>query len=149
MNERLKKLRKTLDLTQQEFADRLGIKRNTVAQYEIGRNEPIDAVIVSICREFNVSQKWLCDGIGEMFAPDDVLDNLSAKYGLSDSDLVLIKRYILLKSDARKAVINFIKDVASVLGNNNPTSDFDDVPTDPEEFEELYPPVNSDKINAG
>ena len=43
MSERLKKLRKALDLTQQEFADRLGIKRNTVAQYEIGRNEPIDA----------------------------------------------------------------------------------------------------------
>ena len=32
MSERLKKLRKALDLTQQEFADRLGIKRNTVAQ---------------------------------------------------------------------------------------------------------------------
>ena len=46
MSERLKKLRKALDLTQQEFADRLGIKRNTVAQYEIGRNEPIDAVII-------------------------------------------------------------------------------------------------------
>ena len=67
MNERLKKLRKTLDLTQQEFADKLGIKRNTVAQYEIGRNEPIDAVILSICREFNVNEEWLRTGEGEMF----------------------------------------------------------------------------------
>jgi transcriptional regulator with XRE-family HTH domain len=67
MNERLKKLRKTLDLTQQEFANRLGIKRNTVAQYEIGRNEPIDAVILSICREFDVSEEWLRTGEGEMF----------------------------------------------------------------------------------
>ena len=67
MNERLKKLRKTLDLTQQEFADKLGIKRNTVAQYEIGRNEPIDAVILSICREFNVNEEWLRTGKGEMF----------------------------------------------------------------------------------
>lgn len=67
MNERLKKLRKTLDLTQQEFADRIGIKRNTMAQYEIGRNEPIDAVLLAICREFNVNESWLRTGEGEMF----------------------------------------------------------------------------------
>ena len=71
MSERLKKLRKALDLTQQEFADRLGIKRNTVAQYEIGRNEPIDAVIISICREFNVNEEWLRTGKGDMFLPLD------------------------------------------------------------------------------
>lgn len=71
MSERLKKLRKALDLTQQEFADRLGIKRNTVAQYEIGRNEPIDAVIISICREFDVNEEWLRTGEGDMFLPLD------------------------------------------------------------------------------
>ena len=41
MNERIKELRKTLRLTQQEFADALSVKRNTVATYEMGRNEPI------------------------------------------------------------------------------------------------------------
>ena len=71
MNERLKKLRKALDLTQQEFADRIGIKRNSFANYETGRNTPIDAIIVSICREFNVSEDWLRDGIGDMFLPTD------------------------------------------------------------------------------
>lgn len=69
MGDRLKQLRKALNLTQQEFADRLGIKRNTVAQYEIGRNEPIDAVIISICREFNVNEEWLRTREGEMFLP--------------------------------------------------------------------------------
>lgn len=67
MNERIKKVRKALDLTQQEFAERIGIKRNTVANYETGRNEPIDAVIALICREFNVSEEWLRTGEGEMF----------------------------------------------------------------------------------
>ena len=62
MNERLKKLRKTLELTQQEFADRIGIKRNTLATYESGRNEPIDAVVSLICREFNVNEDWLRNG---------------------------------------------------------------------------------------
>lgn len=71
MNERLKKLRKTLNLTQQEFADKIGIKRNSFANYETGRNTPMDAIIVSICREFNVSEDWLRNGVGDMFLPTD------------------------------------------------------------------------------
>ena len=67
LNERLKKLRRTLDLTQQAFSDKLGVKRNTVGQWEIGRNEPSDAIIFSICREFNVNEDWLRTGNGEMF----------------------------------------------------------------------------------
>ena len=78
MNERLKKLRKALDLTQQEFGDRIGIKRNTLANYEIGRNEPIDAVINLICREFNVSETWLRTGEGEMFVERTRDDELAA-----------------------------------------------------------------------
>ena len=71
MNERLKKLRKALDITQQEFADRIGIKRNSFANYETGRNTPIDAIIVSICREFDVNEEWLRTGKGDMFLPLD------------------------------------------------------------------------------
>lgn len=71
MNERLKKLRKTLDLTQQKFADTLGVKRNTVGQWECGINAITDQVITSICREFNVNEEWLRNGTGDMFLPTD------------------------------------------------------------------------------
>lgn len=67
MNDRIKKVRTALGLSQQEFADRIGIKRGAVANYEVGRNEPIDAVISLICREFNVSERWLRTGEGDMF----------------------------------------------------------------------------------
>ena len=67
----MKKLRKTLDLTQQKFGERIGVKGNTIAQYELGRNEPIDAVINLICREFNVNEEWLRTGTGDMFLPVD------------------------------------------------------------------------------
>ncbi len=67
MNERLKKLRKTLDMTQQEFADRIGTKRNTIAKYETDTNVPSAAVISLICKEFNVNEEWLREGKGEMF----------------------------------------------------------------------------------
>lgn len=71
MNERIKKLRKALDLTQQEFADRLGVKRNTVGQWECGINNVTDATIVFLCKEFNVNEEWLRNGTGEMFLPVD------------------------------------------------------------------------------
>ncbi|RGG00908.1 XRE family transcriptional regulator [Ruminococcus sp. AF27-12AA] len=67
MNERIKQLRKVLDLTQQKFADKLGVKRNTVGQWECGINAITDRVIFSICREFDVSEEWLRTGEGEMF----------------------------------------------------------------------------------
>lgn len=69
MNKRLKELRKKLDLTQQEFANMLGVKRNTVATYESGKSNPSDAAVSLICREFNVSEEWLRNGTGEMFLP--------------------------------------------------------------------------------
>lgn len=81
MNERIKELRKALGLTQQEFADKLGVKRGAIANYEIGRNEPIDAVVALICRQFDVNETWLRTGEGEMFVPlsrdDQITDFMS------------------------------------------------------------------------
>lgn len=76
--ERIKKLRRELDLTQQEFADRIGVKRNTVATYEMGRSSPSDSALSLICREFNVSEAWLRTGEGEMFAVRSREETLSA-----------------------------------------------------------------------
>lgn len=67
MKDRIKKIRKELDLTQQEFADRIGIARGNVGAYEVGKNAPSDAVISLICREFSVNEEWLRTGQGEMF----------------------------------------------------------------------------------
>lgn len=69
MNERLKKLRSYLGITQQVFADKLQIPRNNIAGYETGKRSPSDAVISLICREFNVNETWLRTGEGEMFNP--------------------------------------------------------------------------------
>lgn len=67
MGEHIKELRKALGLTQQEFADKLGIVRNNIAGYETGKRSPSDAAISLICREFNVNEDWLRTGGGEMF----------------------------------------------------------------------------------
>lgn len=67
MKDRIKSIRKALKLTQQEFADRIGIKRNTVGLYEIGQSGISDTVIKAICREFDVNEEWLRTGEGKMF----------------------------------------------------------------------------------
>lgn len=67
MKDRIKKIRKALGLTQQEFADRLGISRGNIATYETRDGNPGSSVITLICREFNVSETWLRTGEGEMF----------------------------------------------------------------------------------
>ena len=96
MKDRIKKIRKELDLTQQEFADRIGIKRNSLANYETGRNTPMDAIITSICREFNVNEEWLRAGQGEMFKEQSQDEQIAAFVGniLKDEDDSFKRRLI-------------------------------------------------------
>lgn len=67
IGDRIKELRKEKGMTQEEFAEKLGIKRNTVATYEVGKSEPSDSAVVLICTIFNVSEVWLRTGEGEPF----------------------------------------------------------------------------------
>ena len=67
MNERIRLLRKELGLNQSNFGNKIGVKQGTVAGYESGARTPLDAVVSSICREFDVNEEWLRTGEGEMF----------------------------------------------------------------------------------
>ena len=69
IGERVKELRKQVNLTQQAFADRLNLKRNTVGSYEVNVVEPSDRTISDICRIFAIREEWLRTGGGEMQPP--------------------------------------------------------------------------------
>ena len=77
MNERVKELRKYLGLTQDEFGEKLGIKKSAVSKIEKSENGVTDQMFKSICREFNVNEEWLRDGVGEMFVKRDKLQIIS------------------------------------------------------------------------
>ena len=145
---RLKRLRKELDLTQEAFASRIGSVQNTITGYESGRRNPSAPVISLICREFKVNEEWLRNGTGEMFVPDpsSELDALAEKYLLSAADQALIEKYVNLKPDSRKAVMDFIVDVAATL---NSVDIYADIPDTPEELERNYPPVEMAKKKEG
>ena len=81
INERIKELRETLGLSQQEFAERIHSKQVSVSSYERGTRTPLEPIILSICREFNVNERWLRTGEGPMFRPQTGDDQLMAALG--------------------------------------------------------------------
>lgn len=111
MKERIKKIRKHFNLTQQEFADRLGLKRNSVANYEIGRNTPMDPIINSMCKEFGINEVWLRTGEGgdeNMFTQISEDDRYSLNLGkLSVTENEFIKNGVnfLAETDPEKLKI--------------------------------------------
>lgn len=67
MGQRIKTLRKKLDLTQDEFAKRIKRTRSNVAGVEIGSYKITPNFIRDICITFNANKEWLTSGTGEMF----------------------------------------------------------------------------------
>lgn len=117
IGDRIKKLRKELDLTQQKFGERIGVKGNTIAQYELGRSNPVDSVISLMIREFNINETWLRTGKGEMFkpAPSDVLDQLAHEYNLSNASYIAIEKFVNLKPEKRNDLIEFFLEVSKAI----------------------------------
>lgn len=88
MNERIKKLRQSLGLSQDEFGRRLGVTRGAVTNIELNKVDPKPLFVDLICREFNVSEEWLRTGEGEMFKPksrNEELYEFANKVANSDS----------------------------------------------------------------
>lgn len=67
--QRVKELRKELNLTLEKFGKPLGVGKTAISKIENGENSLTDQMIISICREYNASEEWLRSGVGEMFVP--------------------------------------------------------------------------------
>lgn len=115
LKERIREIRKALKLTQVEFGKKIGVKGNTVTNYETGLRNPTDAVLLSICREFNVNEMWLRTGEGDMFQiPDDedaaliseVLENPDDKF--YQMLLNMVRTYKQLSPESKKVAEDFI-----------------------------------------
>ena len=64
--QRLVLIRKAVDLSQKNFATKIGRSQSTYCEYEKGKNVP-ERTIADICREFYVNEEWLRNGKGDMF----------------------------------------------------------------------------------
>lgn len=64
--ERIKQIRKRVNMSQQEFGKQLGVSRDVIGNIEYGRVEPKEIFIDHLCHIFSISKDWLLYGTGEM-----------------------------------------------------------------------------------
>ena len=136
-------------MTQQEFADRVGISRGNIGAYEVGKNAPSDAVISLICREFHVNEEWLRTGNGEMFVketPDEEFMRMAKAVASGDTEADRVIRKTLMyfyEMDdlGRKTLMNFAKYLS---GNDESSENSEQFPKTPEELEDKYPPIEEE-----
>ena len=81
MNKRIAQIRKESALSQQAFADRIGITKNFVSLLETGNRVPSDRTISDICREVSINESWLRTGEGEMMRPVSRDEEISSFMG--------------------------------------------------------------------
>lgn len=114
MNERIKQIRIALNLTQEEFGKKIGTARNTIANYECGRRIPTNAVINSICREFNVNEVWLRTGEGgdeNMFTKVNQDDRFALSLGkLSLSDNLFVQNALITLAETEPEKLKVIEE---------------------------------------
>lgn len=98
MGERIKQVRLAAGLTQQQFAERIGLSRNFIAVIETSDRKPSDRTIADIAREFGVSLAWLQYGEGEMYVKRSANEELGLLVAniMSDADDSFRKRFVTL-----------------------------------------------------
>ena len=67
MKDRIKELRQSIGLTQEEFGRRIGLVKSGISRIESGTTGTTEQTLRSMCREFGASYLWLTTGEGSMF----------------------------------------------------------------------------------
>lgn len=151
--ERIRFLRKdTLKMSQTAFGEQLGVNRDVINNIENNRLSKPDqklSLYKLICSEFNISEEWLLNGTGDMYASNE------AEYGaLIDRVMTgqnkfaknIFKTFALFDEkdwEALQAMIEKYLNVADAEDVPEEKPLYDDVPDAPEELEKQYPPVDN------
>ena len=141
--DRIRDLRKNhLHLTQEAFAERLGVSRSVIKNIELNalaRPDQKLSLIKLMCKEFSVREDWLLNGNGPMFEESETfsLEEFVRSHNGSELELEILKAYFELTPEFRKELIGHFKSYFSKTT----------IPDTPEELERQFPPV--EKTQAG
>ena len=119
-NNRIKTLRKHLNLNQAEFGQKIGLKNGAISWMEKEGNTITKQNIKIICDTFNVSENWLLNGEGEMFRPadePDILDRLQQELKLTSQEMEIIRTFVELSPEQRRMGIEFVQTFTSKLSD--------------------------------
>lgn len=96
-------IREQEGLSQEKFAQRLGLSRNFINQAENGKKNLSDRTISDICREFGINEDWI-------------------RYGKEPMKIVVPKKLETYLGEISKGNDEFIKDLIEVYMELDQTS---------------------------
>ena len=96
IGDRISLVIKRSGLTKTKFAEQLNVSVAYISQMCSGARFPSDRTIADICREFNVSEAWLRDGIGDMEVKRTMNQELALMVNelMTESDEFYRKRFV-------------------------------------------------------
>lgn len=115
INKRIKYLRKEeLKLNQKKFAELIGMKQTSVSTFEQSGATVTEQTKTSICTVFNVSRKWLENGVEPIFnaGVDNQsfeIDTFARTLGATNLEIEILKAYFDLDKEVRETVIEHFK----------------------------------------
>lgn len=128
ISDRIKEIRKSLKLSQEEFGQILGVSRDVIGNIEydrLKRPDQKEPIYKLICEKFNVDETWLRAGEGEMFQeilPEDeiasavsnVLEDIKCENSIYTLVKELLLKYEQLDTSSKKVINKYVDDV--ILG---------------------------------
>jgi transcriptional regulator with XRE-family HTH domain len=153
--ERIRILRKeVLKMSQEAFAKRLGVSRSVIKNIELNalaRPDQKLSLYKLICSEFSISEEWLLNGTGDMYASNEaeysaLIDRVMT--GENEFAKNIFKTFALFDESDWEALQQMIEKYITVADSESIPS-YDDIPDTPEELERQFPPVLDKNDNAG
>ncbi len=117
IGERIRMIRKKLNLSQDEFGKKIGLTRGAITNAELGRATIKPLFIEHICDTFQVNEKWITTGEGEMFIkmdPDEEFAKMMVEIQVSNDEFIIsaLKAYWELPEEHKEIVRNLIRKIA-------------------------------------
>lgn len=120
ISERFKEIRNMNNLSQREFAEKIGYSSSIISEIERGTNEPSRNVMLAIHRCFNVNLHWLLLGEGNMMA-DDMIDHKDKKIEELEKKLAEIdiknQNLIKLNKELKDELIESMRQIINLQQN--------------------------------
>lgn len=132
--ERIKELRKKhFKMSQETFAERLGVSRSVIKNIELNalaRPEQKMPLYKLICTEFNVNEKWLLTGEGDIFSLELDENTMLVEQILNDVEspfksliFDIMKIYNSLDQTSKIVINNFIEQLKNEQNNKKSEND--------------------------
>ena len=115
MNNRIKQIRKSMNLSQTVFGSKIGVGLGVIKNLEQGKTQLTSPLFELFCNTYNVNPDWLLTGEGDMFNPvdDSPLTALKEQYDLSDEAMKIIRNFIKMSPEEQSSCIQSLKKILS------------------------------------